>query len=120
MTMKLSGIQKIAVLFAVLGEDGAAKVMATFQADEQERFGQAMVELARLDQIDRLFTDTAPPAPFDASLPAPLARQPVGLIQQGWWLPHHHRSGCHQQLSSRCVRSCVPPPPPAWRRASSS
>ena len=54
MTMQLSGIQKIAVLFAVLGEDGAAKVMGTFQADEQERIGQAMVELEELELEDEV------------------------------------------------------------------
>ena len=37
-------------------------------ADHSKFHRQAMVELARLDQIDRLFTDTAPPAPFDALL----------------------------------------------------
>jgi hypothetical protein len=30
-----------------------------------------MVELARLDEIDMLFTDTAPPAPFPSCSPPP-------------------------------------------------
>ena len=37
-------------------------------ADHSKFHRQAMVELARLNQIDRLFTDTAPSAPFDALL----------------------------------------------------
>ena len=37
-------------------------------ADHSKFSRQAMVELARLNQIDRLFTDTQPPAPFDALL----------------------------------------------------
>lgn len=37
-------------------------------ADHSKFNRPAMVELARLDQIDRLFTDTAPPEPFPALL----------------------------------------------------
>ena len=37
-------------------------------ADHSKFNRPAMVELARLDQIDRLFTDRAPPAPFEALL----------------------------------------------------
>jgi DeoR family glycerol-3-phosphate regulon repressor len=37
-------------------------------ADHSKFSRQAMVELARLNQIDRLFTDVAPSAPFDALL----------------------------------------------------
>jgi DeoR family glycerol-3-phosphate regulon repressor len=34
-------------------------------AADHSKFGRpAMVELARLDEIDRLFTDAAPPVPF--------------------------------------------------------
>lgn len=45
----LSGVQKIAVLLGVLGEDGAAKVLAAFTTEEQDRIGQAMVELEDTD-----------------------------------------------------------------------
>ncbi len=45
----LTGVQKIAVLLAVLGEDGAAKVLAVFTPEEQDRIGQAMVELEDTD-----------------------------------------------------------------------
>jgi DeoR family transcriptional regulator, glycerol-3-phosphate regulon repressor len=37
-------------------------------ADQSKFHRPAMVELARLDQIDRLYTDAAPPAPFDTLL----------------------------------------------------
>ncbi|MEY4427474.1 MAG: hypothetical protein RLZZ182_163 [Pseudomonadota bacterium] len=38
-------------------------------AADQSKFNRpAMVELARLEQVDRLFTDAPPPAPFDALL----------------------------------------------------
>ena len=38
-------------------------------AADQSKFNRpAMVELARLDQVDRLYTDAAPPAPFPALL----------------------------------------------------
>jgi DeoR family glycerol-3-phosphate regulon repressor len=37
-------------------------------ADHSKFSRQAMVELARLNQIDRLFTDVPPSAPFDALL----------------------------------------------------
>jgi DeoR family glycerol-3-phosphate regulon repressor len=37
-------------------------------ADHSKFHRPAMVELARLDQIDRLYTDAAPPAPFDTLL----------------------------------------------------
>lgn len=37
-------------------------------ADHSKFRRQAMVELARLNQIDRLFTDAPPPPPFDALL----------------------------------------------------
>jgi DeoR family transcriptional regulator, glycerol-3-phosphate regulon repressor len=40
-------------------------------ATDHSKFNRpAMVELARLDQLDRLFTDAAPPAPFPALLSA--------------------------------------------------
>lgn len=45
----LNGIQKIAVLLAVLGEEAASKVMGEFERDEQKRIGQAMVELEETD-----------------------------------------------------------------------
>lgn len=41
----LKGVQKIAVLLAGLGDEAAARVLAVFDEDEQERIGQAMVEL---------------------------------------------------------------------------
>jgi DeoR family glycerol-3-phosphate regulon repressor len=38
-------------------------------AADHSKFGRpAMVELARLDEIDMMFTDAAPPAPFPALL----------------------------------------------------
>ncbi len=49
MSAKLSGIQKIAVLLGVLGDATAAKIMASFEVDEQDRIGQAMVELEETD-----------------------------------------------------------------------
>lgn len=49
MSAKLSGIQKIAVLLGVLGDPAAGKLMASFEADEQDRIGQAMVELEETD-----------------------------------------------------------------------
>ena len=45
-------------------------------ADASKFHRPAMVELARLDQVDRLFTDAAPPAPF----PALLADAGVDLV----------------------------------------
>lgn len=40
-------------------------------AADQSKFGRpAMVEVAHLDRIDALFTDAAPPAPFDALIEA--------------------------------------------------
>lgn len=45
MPNNLRGIQKIAVLLTVIGEESSSKVMAGFDSDEQMRIGQAMVEL---------------------------------------------------------------------------
>lgn len=53
-SVKLSGIQKIAVLLAVLGDDAAAKIMGEFERDEQERIGQAMVELEETDIDEKI------------------------------------------------------------------
>lgn len=51
---KLNGIQKIAVLLAVLGDEAASKVMAEFDRDEQKRIGQAMVELEETDLEEKV------------------------------------------------------------------
>jgi DeoR family glycerol-3-phosphate regulon repressor len=45
-------------------------------ADHSKFNRPAMVEVARLDQVDKLLTDAAPPAPF----PALLAQAGVGCV----------------------------------------
>ncbi|MAG55207.1 MAG: hypothetical protein CMJ83_02845 [Planctomycetes bacterium] len=47
--VQLKGIQKVAVLLAVVGDEAASSVMAEFDTDEQGRIGQAMVELEETD-----------------------------------------------------------------------
>jgi flagellar motor switch protein FliG len=49
MSVKLKGVQKVAVLLAVLGDEASAEVMSRFDPHEQERVGQAMVELEEQD-----------------------------------------------------------------------
>lgn len=42
---QLSGVQKVALLMAEIGEEAATKVMSCLDEEEQERIGQALVEL---------------------------------------------------------------------------
>lgn len=54
-----------------------AQAREVWLAADHSKFNRpAMVELARIDQIDRVFTDQAPPAPF----PALLAEADVQLV----------------------------------------
>jgi flagellar motor switch protein FliG len=46
---KLTGIQKIAVLLAVVKRDCAVRLLRSFDADEQQRITQAILELENLD-----------------------------------------------------------------------
>ncbi len=54
----LSGVQKIAVLLATVGEEGAAKVLGVFSPEEQDRIGQAMVELEDTDIDEGVVQDS--------------------------------------------------------------
>ena len=42
---RLTGVEKIAILLATLGKEASARVVKNFEPDEQERIGQAMLEL---------------------------------------------------------------------------
>src|ERR1700674_293763 len=46
---KLTGIQKIAVLLAVVNRETAARLLKVFDVDEQERITQGVLELENLD-----------------------------------------------------------------------
>ena len=46
---KLNGIQKIAVLLAVVNRECAARLLRVFDGDEQQRIAQAVLELENLD-----------------------------------------------------------------------
>ena len=46
---KLKGIQKIAVLLAVVSRETAGRLLRVFDADEQQRITQAILELENLD-----------------------------------------------------------------------
>ncbi len=46
---KLSGIQKIAVVLAVVNRETAVKLLKTFEEDEQQMITQALLELENLD-----------------------------------------------------------------------
>jgi len=56
MVSKLTGVHKIAVLLAALGEDAASRIMMELDSDEQRRVGQAMVELEEAD-VDEALVD---------------------------------------------------------------
>ncbi|HYC78708.1 MAG TPA: hypothetical protein VEI02_13870, partial [Planctomycetota bacterium] len=52
MRKKLNGAQKIAVLVAVCGGETGARLLKTFEADEQAQIEQAMLEVDRLKLDD--------------------------------------------------------------------